>query len=103
MTESSAFVQGTRMDELLSRGLEKPLDGFQHNELVSRRYEELLERGARQGWLMSSSDIQLGAPIGAGTFGQTFAATWRGTRVRLVPPSPNQHLLSPPRVAGAGS
>lgn len=74
------------MDELLSHGLAKPLDGFHQNEVVSRRYEELLGRGARQGWLLAADDVQLGAPIGTGTFGQTFAATWRGTRVSPPPP-----------------
>lgn len=72
------------MDEMMSRGLSNPPNGFRHSELVTRRYEELLERGARQGWLMSSADIHLGNPIGAGTFGQTFAATWRGTQVSFL-------------------
>eukprot|EP00892_Ulva_mutabilis_P004390 jgi/Ulvmu1/2322/UM013_0170.1 len=93
-TEESAVGKiaetSDKMDELMSRGLASPPEGFFQNELVSRRYEELLERGAREGWLMSASDIQMGAPIGAGTFGQTFAATWRGTKVAAKCAKPPQ-------------
>ena len=49
--------------------------------MVSKKRKALLAKGAQQGWLMDVSELQIGAPIGRGSFGQTFEANWRGTRV----------------------
>lgn len=49
---------------------------------IQKRRRALIDRGAQQGWLIPQQELQLGRIIGAGTFGQTFEADWRGTRVR---------------------
>jgi hypothetical protein len=69
------------MMALLKQGTRTPTKGFWEAEFVAKKRKALLEKGAQQGWLMNANEIQIGAAIGQGSFGQTFEATWRGTRV----------------------
>jgi serine/threonine protein kinase len=69
------------MDALERQGNKTPTKGFWESELVSKKRKALLAKGAQQGWLMDKNELQIGERIGHGSFGQTHAATWRGTKV----------------------
>lgn len=91
-----SWLQGKKMTALLKQGTRTPTKGFWESDMVSKKRKELLEKGAHQGWLMNVNELQIGAPIGQGSFGQTFEANWRGTRVRRasVFPSFRDHCFS---------
>jgi hypothetical protein len=69
------------MDEIVAESYRESGNAIWELESVKRRRAALLERGAQQGWLLRSSDLQLCGLIGTGTFGQTYEALWRGARV----------------------
>jgi hypothetical protein len=69
------------MDALFVEGMQYPPEGFCEHTTVSSRREALLAKGAAQGWLMRASELRILHPIGAGTFGQTYSAIWRGALV----------------------
>lgn len=43
----------------------------------------LIEKGKAAGWLVKSSEIQLGEPLGQGAFGVTYKSVWRGSEVAV--------------------
>lgn len=69
------------MLELVKQGTRTPTKGFWESDMVCSKRKMLLDKGAQQGWLIHACELQIGACIGHGSFGQTFEATWRGTRV----------------------
>ena len=87
--------QGKKMTRLLHQGARTPTRGFWESDMVCNKRKSLLEKGAQQGWLMDTTELQMGEPIGQGSFGQTFEANWRGTRVRCCRSVSYTHLTLP--------
>lgn len=51
--------------------------------LFDPQWEALRTQAAEAGWLIHPQELQLGAQIGAGAFGTTYSAVWRGNTVAV--------------------
>lgn len=51
--------------------------------LLGPRWEAMRAEAASGGWLVSPDELQLGTLLGAGAFGSTYRATWRGQAVAV--------------------
>lgn len=52
--------------------------------------QALVRRGAAAGWLIDASEVARRQPLGKGTFGTTYLATWRGAEVAVKCCSPRE-------------
>jgi hypothetical protein len=77
-----ARMQDARMDGIMAESYARPAEGAWEVPHVAAQRDALLAKGANQGWLIARRDLQLGRIVGAGTFGQTYEAEWRGIKVR---------------------
>ena len=70
------------MDCAVAESYAEPLNGAWDIPYVAAQRDALIRKGAAQGWLIQRQDLDIGRMIGAGSFGQTYEAEWRGIQVR---------------------